>query len=79
MYIKNYQVRILLKLTTKLLHRVLTSIPIACDMSPVTMNINRNIEILKSTRGWPDNKYISEQNINVQNICKTSKYVKLNY
>lgn len=41
----------MIQLTTKPLHRVLTSIPIACDISPVTININRNIEILKSIKG----------------------------
>ncbi|KAE9531652.1 hypothetical protein AGLY_010858 [Aphis glycines] len=38
------------QLTTNPLHRVLTSIPIACDISPVTININKNIEILKRIR-----------------------------
>lgn len=64
----------LTKHTTKFLHKVLTSIPIACDMSPVTININKNNETLKNTRGWPDNTYINEQNKNVQKICKKIKH-----
>lgn len=43
------------------------------------MNTNKNIDILNSISGWPDNKYINAQNKSVQNICKQSNKKDLNY